>query len=166
MKLCGDKILSGLTSVCFSSESLTQDAKGSHEKPSVPQEAGKSVRHDTILSTRDNFHSPSFNLVSQKMKKHNGKSVSKSAEKTFQYLKGFSVIVLFEIHQRIGFSSVCWVSWSSYLKVLKDIRQMVAVHQQCWKTPRCSAAADSTVADTRTGVMELPGWNTGGPEAH
>ncbi|KAM9633662.1 cytosolic carboxypeptidase 3 isoform 7-T7 [Morphnus guianensis] len=72
----------------FSSESLTQDAKGSHEKPSVPQEAGKSVCRDTILSTRDNFHSPSFNLVSQKMKKHNGKSVSKSAEKTFQYLKG------------------------------------------------------------------------------
>ncbi|KAM9633661.1 cytosolic carboxypeptidase 3 isoform 6-T6 [Morphnus guianensis] len=141
----------------FSSESLTQDAKGSHEKPSVPQEAGKSVCRDTILSTRDNFHSPSFNLVSQKMKKHNGKSVSKSAEKTFQYLKGFSVIVLFEIHQRIGFSSVCWVSWSSYLKVLKDIRQMVAVHQQCWKIPRCSAAADSNVADTRTGVMELPG---------
>ncbi|XP_052630301.1 cytosolic carboxypeptidase 3-like isoform X1 [Harpia harpyja] len=72
----------------FSSESLTQDAKGSHEKPSVPQEAGKSVCRDTILSTRDNFHSPSFNLVSQKRKKHNGKSVSKSAEKTFQYLKG------------------------------------------------------------------------------
>nr|XP_009912264.1 PREDICTED: cytosolic carboxypeptidase 3-like [Haliaeetus albicilla] len=72
----------------FSSESLTQDAKGSHEKPSVPQEAGKSVCRDTILSTRDNFHSPSFNLVSQKIKKHNGKSVSKSAEKTFQYLKG------------------------------------------------------------------------------
>ncbi|XP_075008384.1 cytosolic carboxypeptidase 3 isoform X2 [Calonectris borealis] len=72
----------------FSSESLTCDAKGNHEKPSVPQEAGKSVRRDTILSTRENFRSSSFNLVSQKVKKHNGKSVSKSAEKTFQYLKG------------------------------------------------------------------------------
>ncbi|XP_072722847.1 cytosolic carboxypeptidase 3 isoform X2 [Ciconia boyciana] len=72
----------------FSSESLTHDAKGNHEKPSVPQEAGKSVCHNTILFTRESFHSSSFNLVSQKMKKHNGKSVSKSAEKTFQYLKG------------------------------------------------------------------------------
>lgn len=126
MNLYGDKIFSDLTSLCFRSESLTHDAKGNHEKPSVPQKAGKSVCHDTILST--NFHSSSFNLVSRKMRKHNGKSVSKSAEKTFQYLKGFSVIVLFKIHQRIGFRSVWWVSWSSCLKVLKDIRQMVAVH--------------------------------------
>ncbi|KAM9293716.1 cytosolic carboxypeptidase 3 isoform 6-T7 [Morus bassanus] len=72
----------------FSSESLTHDAKGNHEKPSVPQEAGKGVCCDTILSTRQNFHSSSSNLVSQKMKKHNGRSVSKSAEETFQYLKG------------------------------------------------------------------------------
>ena len=126
MNLCGDKIFSGLTSMCFSSESLTHDAKGNHEKPSVPQEAGRSVCHDTILST--NFHSSSFNLVSQKMKKYNSKSVSKSAEKTFQYLKGSSVIVLFKIHQRVRFSSVWWVSWCSYLKVLKDVRQMVAVY--------------------------------------
>ncbi|KAM6285798.1 cytosolic carboxypeptidase 3 isoform 2-T2 [Spheniscus humboldti] len=70
----------------FRSESLTHDAEGNHEKPSVPQKAGKSLCHDTILST--NFHSSSFNLVSRKMRKHNGKSVSKSAEKTFQYLKG------------------------------------------------------------------------------
>ncbi|XP_076191800.1 cytosolic carboxypeptidase 3 isoform X3 [Aptenodytes patagonicus] len=70
----------------FRSESLTHDAKGNHEKPSVPQKAGESVCRDTILST--NFHSSSFNLVSRKMRKHNGKSVSKSAEKTFQYLKG------------------------------------------------------------------------------
>ncbi|XP_075561284.1 cytosolic carboxypeptidase 3 [Pelecanus crispus] len=72
----------------FSSESLTHDAKGKHEEPSVPQEAEKSVRRDTILSTRENFHSSSFNLISQKMKKYNGKKASKSEEKTFQYLKG------------------------------------------------------------------------------
>ncbi|KAM6417671.1 cytosolic carboxypeptidase 3 [Pluvialis apricaria] len=72
----------------FRSESLTHDAKGNHEKPHVPQEAGKSVCRDKTPSTRENFHSSSFNLVSKKMKKHNGKSVSKSAEKTFQYLKG------------------------------------------------------------------------------
>lgn len=112
MNFCGEKLFSDLTSACFSSESLTHDAKGNYEKPSVPQEAGKSVCRDTTPSTRENFHSSSFNLVSKKMK-HNGKSVSKSAEKTFQYLKGFSVIVLFEIHQRIGFSCVWWVSWSS-----------------------------------------------------
>jgi len=128
MNLCGDKIFSGLISVCFSTESLIHDAKGNRETPSVPQEAGKCVCNDTILSTRENFHSSSFNLVSQKMKKHNGKKASKSAEKAFQYLKGFSVIVLFKIHQGIGFSSVLWVSWSGSLKVLKDIGQMVAVH--------------------------------------
>ncbi|XP_064308152.1 cytosolic carboxypeptidase 3 isoform X1 [Phalacrocorax carbo] len=72
----------------FSSESLTHDAKGNHEKPSVPQEAGKGVCRDTILSRKQNFHLSSSNMVSQKMKKHNGKSVSKSAEETFQYLKG------------------------------------------------------------------------------
>ncbi|KAM6092977.1 cytosolic carboxypeptidase 3 isoform 2-T3 [Theristicus caerulescens] len=72
----------------FSSENVTHDAKGNHEKPSVPQEAGKSVCRDTILSTRENVHSSNSNLISQKMKKHNSKSVSKSTEKTFQYLKG------------------------------------------------------------------------------
>lgn len=106
MNLCGDKIFSGLTSLCFSSKSLTHDAKGNHEKPSVPREAGIRVCCSKILSTRENFHSSSFNLISQKINKNDGQSVSKSAEKTFQYLKGFSVIVLFEIHQIISFHSV------------------------------------------------------------
>ncbi|KAM6301681.1 LOW QUALITY PROTEIN: cytosolic carboxypeptidase 3 [Podargus strigoides] len=48
------------------------------------KEAGKGVCHDTTPSTRENFHSSKFNLVSQKMKKHNGKSVSKPAEKHFK----------------------------------------------------------------------------------
>ncbi|XP_074021296.1 cytosolic carboxypeptidase 3 [Numenius arquata] len=72
----------------FSSENLIHDVKGNHEKPSISQKAGKSVCHGMIPSTRENFRSSSFNLISQTMKKHNGKSVSKSAEKTFQYLKG------------------------------------------------------------------------------
>lgn len=84
--------------MCFSSKTHTHNAKGNHEKPSVPQEAGKGVCHDMILSTKENFHSSSFNLFSQKMKKQKGKSVSKPAEKTFQSLEGFSVIVLLEIH--------------------------------------------------------------------
>lgn len=106
MNLCGDKIFSGLTSLCFSSKSLTHGAKGNHEKPSVPREEGICVCCGKILSTRENFHSSSFNLISQKINKNDGQSVSKSAEKTFQYLKGFSVIVLFEIHQIISFRSV------------------------------------------------------------
>ncbi|XP_062471495.1 cytosolic carboxypeptidase 3 isoform X2 [Pezoporus occidentalis] len=72
----------------LSSKSHTHNAKGKHEKTSVPQEAGKNVCHDMILSTRENFHSSSFNLFSQKMKKQKGKSVSKPAEKTFQSLTG------------------------------------------------------------------------------
>lgn len=88
MNLCGDKIFSGLTSLCFSSKSLTHDAKGNHEKPSVPREEGICVCCGKILSTRENFHSSSFNLISQKINKNDGQSVSKSAEKTFQYLKG------------------------------------------------------------------------------
>ncbi|XP_021270827.1 cytosolic carboxypeptidase 3 isoform X3 [Numida meleagris] len=70
----------------FSSERLTCNVNGNHEKPSVPQESGKSVFCDVILSRRENFHSSSFNLISQK--KHNGKSVSSSSQKTFQHLKG------------------------------------------------------------------------------
>ncbi|XP_014819374.1 PREDICTED: cytosolic carboxypeptidase 3 isoform X4 [Calidris pugnax] len=72
----------------FSSENPTHDGKGNLEKPSVSQKAGKSVYHDMIPSTRENFRSSSFNLITQTVKKHNSKSVSKSAEKTFQYLKG------------------------------------------------------------------------------
>ncbi|XP_064900483.1 cytosolic carboxypeptidase 3 isoform X5 [Columba livia] len=72
----------------FSSKSLTHGAKGNHEKPSVPREEGICVCCGKILSTRENFHSSSFNLISQKINKNDGQSVSKSAEKTFQYLKG------------------------------------------------------------------------------
>ncbi|XP_052523952.1 LOW QUALITY PROTEIN: cytosolic carboxypeptidase 3 [Tympanuchus pallidicinctus] len=72
----------------FSSERLTCNTNSDCEKPSVPQEPGKSVFYDIILSRRENFHSSSFNLISQKTKKHNGKSVSNSSQKTFQYFKG------------------------------------------------------------------------------
>lgn len=150
--------------LCFSSESLTHFTNGNHEKPSVPQEAGKHACHDMILS-REYFHSSSFTLVSQKMKKHNGKSVSKSAEKTFHYLKGFSATVLFETHQRIRFSSVWWVSWSSYLKALKDIWQMLSAHQMCRKAPGVWQQLKHC-QDTRFGLRELPSWETRGPEAY
>ncbi|XP_047917109.2 cytosolic carboxypeptidase 3 isoform X2 [Anser cygnoides] len=72
----------------FSPERLTHDAEGNCRKTSVPQKSGKSVCPDIILYTRESFHSSSFNLISQKTKKHDGKSVSSSSEKTLQYLKG------------------------------------------------------------------------------
>uniref|UniRef100_A0A8V0YQR6 AGBL carboxypeptidase 3 n=3 Tax=Gallus gallus TaxID=9031 RepID=A0A8V0YQR6_CHICK len=72
----------------FSSERLTCNANSNCEKPPVPREAGKSVFCDIIQSRRENFHTSCFNLISQKTKKHNGKSVSNSSQKTFQYLKG------------------------------------------------------------------------------
>lgn len=106
VNLCGYETFSGLTSVCFSSESLTHDAKGSQREPSLPWEAGKSTCPSTILPTRENCHLDSFNLGSQKMKKRSGKSVSKSAEKTFQALEGFSLSTLFKTHQIIRFTSV------------------------------------------------------------
>ncbi|XP_064366931.1 cytosolic carboxypeptidase 3 isoform X2 [Dromaius novaehollandiae] len=73
---------------CFSSKRLTRGAEGNHEKPSVSQESKKSVSHAVVLATGENFHSSSFNLISQKMKKYESKSVSSSPEKTFQYSKG------------------------------------------------------------------------------
>ncbi|XP_068524999.1 cytosolic carboxypeptidase 3 isoform X3 [Anas acuta] len=72
----------------FSPERLTHDAEGNGRNTSVPQKSRKSVWPDINLSTRESFHSSSFNLISQKTKKHDGKSVSSSSEKTFQYLKG------------------------------------------------------------------------------
>lgn len=95
MNLYVDKIFSVLTSVCFSPERLTHDAEGNGRNTSVPQKSRKSVWPDINLSTRESFRSSSFNLISQKTKKHDGRSVSSSSEKTFQYLKGFSVIVVF-----------------------------------------------------------------------
>nr|XP_038025172.1 cytosolic carboxypeptidase 3 isoform X3 [Anas platyrhynchos] len=72
----------------FSPERLTHDAEGNGRNTSVPQKSRKSVWPDINLSTRESFRSSSFNLISQKTKKHDGRSVSSSSEKTFQYLKG------------------------------------------------------------------------------
>ncbi|XP_068795329.1 cytosolic carboxypeptidase 3 isoform X3 [Struthio camelus] len=73
---------------CFSSKRLTYGAEGNHEKPSMSQESKKRVSHAVVLSTREIFHSSSFNLISQKMKNYESKSVSNSPKKTFQYSKG------------------------------------------------------------------------------
>ncbi|XP_030334483.1 cytosolic carboxypeptidase 3 isoform X2 [Strigops habroptila] len=124
-----------------SSKSHTHNAKGNNEKPSVPQEAGESVCHDMILSTRENFHSSSFNLFSQKTKKQKDKSVSKPAEKTFQSPKGFSVIVLLEVHRRIGLGFV----WCVSERDKTDGGSTLAVLENSY-----------AMADTRAGFMELP----------
>ncbi|XP_025909318.1 cytosolic carboxypeptidase 3 isoform X2 [Nothoprocta perdicaria] len=70
---------------CLSSKRLPYGAESIHEKPSMSQEPKKSA---VVLATRENFHSSSFNLISQKMKKLESKSVCNSSEKTFQYAKG------------------------------------------------------------------------------
>lgn len=143
MNLYGNKIFFVLISVCFSSERLTCNANSNCEKPPVPRESGKSVFCDIIQSRRENFHTSCFNLISQKTKKHNGKSVSNSSQKTFQYLKGFSVTVLFQKYWTLGFS--------------RAVRQTVAGSNSTGKLLRVAGVLWRI---SELALMELSIWDT------